>query len=217
LEARFPSAGGAVNTYFYKEVVMQRIFIVFLGIALLVFNIKSFAQESQSRLEELDLKNAEDFVRNSKTVPDVNDAGWLLMGEESYGLAFESGADRVTIPISVTVYFNVNTHLSVKLFIVSDKEGIFQVYGMSYGTGSTYRYAINADLKWNIAKETYTEENKNSIYPSGINYDDKLGLIAITMALDTDEGIKEVVVKVRDREETETLEEKREGRVELAA
>ena len=186
-----------------KESVMRKMAVLLLVFTF--FNINSFAQESEIDPEIVD------FVNNSEVVPDYTNqgAGWIFLGEKYFSLELTSRNTVVRIKIVEKLYMNVNNGLRVKLFSIPVDIGLEQIYGMSYGVDAFFRYAVPLEHRWILAKEPFTEDNKNGIYTFGFDFDEELGPISVTMALDTVEGIKKVVVKFNSPEDDEFKEEQK--------
>lgn len=149
--------------------------MIFLAISfVLVFSFPVFAQ------------SADEYVRNSKIVPDILN--------QSQGWVRNLSQDDRRGSYIVEAYENAKEGLVAYLYVIN-KDGVRQENFMEYGSSKVAKAAIKVNGKWYVGKEPFYDNDvlmKENHFKTEQVLDKNGNVIGAKVSLDTVEGLKEL-------------------------
>ncbi len=133
-------------------------------------------------------QSADDYVLNSKTVPDIHDQskGWVLDPKRS---------DRGDDGFIVEFYENKEEGLVVILYLI-ESGGVRTEYAMEYGGQQVAKAAVKSNGEWYVARGPFYdkgEQIEKNYFIAEEKTDSTGRVVEFRVKLDTIDGMREVV------------------------
>ena len=134
-------------------------------------------------------QSANDYVRNTKTVPDLTISRWV----------HDPAEDSVQGEFVKEIYLNQSEGLVV-YFEVRVRNGSREELFMLFGSRDVARGALKVDGKWHLAKGPLFDRSNNKLendFKAGVIKDGQGKITAVKISLETLDGLKTLVVDLK--------------------